>query len=167
MRLQVLMMYQDDPKKCTAAKMARLGLARAVRRPGRGALVLDPFADRYLLRNDANGAGSLVCVDCSWRKAESEFARGFGPRGRRLPPLLAGNPVNYSKVGMLSTAEAAAAALYILGYGERSREILAKFAWGHTFFELNENLLQDYSGAKSAGEVDGTAADYGLRRATA
>ena len=31
MKLQVLMFYQDDPKKCTAAKMVKFGLAKKIK----------------------------------------------------------------------------------------------------------------------------------------
>ena len=64
---------------------------------------------------------------------------------RKLPALLAGNPTNYAKLGMLSTSEAISAALYILEYKEQAYEIMNKFKWGHTFIELNYNLLEDYS----------------------
>lgn len=157
-----MMMKQDDPDKCTAEKMVRLGLARCVRRAPRRSLVLNPFEERYLVPSDGRLADSVTAVDCSWNLAGGVFLRRFGGVGRRLPPLLAGNPVNYSKVNKLTTAEAVSGALFVLGFRDRSLELLSKFRWGHTFYELNRNLLEDYSGVRHAGDVEGVAAEYGL-----
>lgn len=160
MNVRIIMFHQDDPAKCTAAKMIRLGLARQVRRAGRGGLLLDPFSERMLLRSDAGKAGQVVGVDCSWRLAGSEFCRSFGGIPRRLPPLLAGNPVNYSKTGMLTTAEALSAALIIMGWRRQAEDILGRFGWGHTFLELNSGLLREYPLAKSQDDARRIARSY-------
>lgn len=109
----------------------------------------------------------MTAVDCSWRLAAAVFGGGrpgaaAAALHRRLPPLLAGNPVNYSRVGMLTTAEALAGSLFIMGFGGRARELLAGFSWGHTFAELNGALLEDYARARDGGEMDAIAAEYGL-----
>ena len=52
MKLQVLMFYQDDPKKCTAAKMVKFGLAKNIKKIGSRGLVLDPFSEKTLLPKD-------------------------------------------------------------------------------------------------------------------
>ena len=39
------MFYQDDPKKCTAAKIVKFGLAKNVKKIGSKGLVLDPFSE--------------------------------------------------------------------------------------------------------------------------
>ena len=52
MKLQVLMFYQDDPKKCTAAKMVKFGLAHNIKKIGSKGLVLDPFSEKTLLPKD-------------------------------------------------------------------------------------------------------------------
>jgi pre-rRNA-processing protein TSR3 len=72
---------------------------------------------------------------------------------RCLPILIAGNPVNYGKLTKLTTAEAIAAALYIAGFKKEAEELLSIFTWGHTFFELNSVLLDNYSLAKDSGEI--------------
>jgi pre-rRNA-processing protein TSR3 len=72
---------------------------------------------------------------------------------RRLPALLAGNPNNYCKLSKLTTAEALAASLFILGWRNQSEEILDKFKWGHTFIELNSEILNDYRNALNAAEI--------------
>ena len=61
------------------------------------------------------------------------FQEKFSGIPRKLPPLLAGNPVNYSKMNKLTTVEALSAAAFILGNEEMCSNLLAKFNWGHTF----------------------------------
>ena len=154
------MLRQDDPAKCTAARLSRLGLALAVRRVPRGSLVLDPFAGTLLAPADARRCRTVTAIDCSWRLAGGVFGR-FPGAARRLPPLLAGNPLNYSKQGMLSTAEALAGALYILGDGGGAQRLLGRFKWGHTFYELNSGLLGEYCRARR-DQMPRIAASYGL-----
>lgn len=156
------MLRQDDPAKCTAAKLVKFGLARQVRRMPKGTLVLDPFAARAVLQSDRNLADSVTAVDCSWELAQREFAKSFAGVPRKLPPLLAGNPVNYAKTGKLTTAESLAAALFIMGLDDQGRAILDKFKWGHTFLELNGDLLKDYSNAETQEEIQGISLEYGL-----
>ena len=37
----------------------------------------------------------------------------------------------------LTCLEATAAALYITGFDEQAEEMLSKFSWGHSFWEMN------------------------------
>ena len=67
--------------------------------------------------------------------------------------MLAANPVNYAKLGKLSSAEALAGALYVLGDKKLAADIMDKFKWGHTFLELNSNLLEDYVGAETEDQI--------------
>jgi pre-rRNA-processing protein TSR3 len=67
--------------------------------------------------------------------------------------LIAGNPTNYAKATKLSTAEALAGALYIAGFKEEAQKVLSIFVWGHTFFELNAELLDEYATAKDSTEI--------------
>jgi pre-rRNA-processing protein TSR3 len=150
------MMRQDDPFKCTAAKLAKFRIAEPVRFIKKDAIVLNPFADSLLTKNDVQVAGAVCAVDCSWERADEVakhqkiFSAGIG---RRLPAILAANPTNYAKLGKLSSAEALAAAMYILGDKQVTAEIMNKFKWGHTFLELNADLLEDYSNAESEEQV--------------
>lgn len=162
MYVQVLMLKQDDPKKCTAAKLVKFGLAKPVGRMQGSTIILDPFAKTTLLRKDARIANSITGIDCSWNLAESTFAKRFGGIPRKLPPLLAGNPVNYAKIGKLTTVEAIVGALFILGYGDLARSLLDKFNWGHTFFELNENLLNDYANLELEEQIGPLLREYGI-----
>ncbi|MEK0382260.1 MAG: DUF367 domain-containing protein, partial [Nitrosopumilus sp.] len=72
------------------------------------------------------------------------------------------NPVNYSKLNKLTTVEAIAATVFILGNKDLSLELLDKFKWGHTFFELNQNLLEDYSKLKSEDEIIPLLKEYNI-----
>ena len=148
-------MGQDDPVKCTARKMIQMELARRVSRKFHApdsTLVLNPFAHRILSPPD-KGAKSILVVDCSWNQAQETFFRKIGGKHRRLPLLLAANPTNYARAGMLSSVEAVAAALYILGEVEESRSYLSIYKWGPTFETLNREPLESYRLSKSEGKV--------------
>ncbi len=162
MKLQVLMFYQDDPKKCTAAKMIKFGLAQNIKKIGTKGLVLDPFSEKTLLPKDKSLINSIIGIDCSWNLAEQAFSKKFNGIKRKLPPLLAGNPVNYSKLNKLTTVEALSAALFILGFKEQAMSLLEKFKWGHTFYELNQNLLDEYSKLEDETQIKLILKDYGL-----
>ena len=90
------------------------------------------------------------------------FSQKFNGIKRKLPPLFAGNPVNYSKLNKLTTVEALSGSLFILGFKEQGLELLNKFKWGHTFHELNQNLFDDYSKAESEEQIQIILSDYGL-----
>jgi pre-rRNA-processing protein TSR3 len=156
------MFNQDDPTKCTAAKLVKFGLARRVTKTLQRSIILDPFSEEFILKVDGNHIESITAIDCSWALAQKIFVRRFNGLSRRLPPLLAGNPINYSKIGKLTTAEALAASLYIIGFDNLASSILNKFKWGHTFFDLNRDLLRDYSRAQTRKEVVEISMDYGL-----
>jgi rRNA small subunit aminocarboxypropyltransferase len=155
MRAQVLMYKQDDPAKCTAAKLVRFGLAESIRFVRPDAILLDPFSKNVLTSSDSVYCKSICAIDCSWEKAQVLFAKSKLKRHsrRRLPALLAGNPINYSKISKLTTAEALAASLFILGCRKMSESLLAKFKWGHTFLELNLGILDDYAKAPSDNDI--------------
>ena len=162
MKIFLVLKNQDDPKKCTALKLEKLKLAKKIIRIPATSLVLHPFTDNYLLHHDKTQIHSITGIDCSWTKAQDEFLTSFSGIVRKLPPLLAGNPVNYSKIGKLSTVEAISASLFLLGYWDLGEKLLNKFNWGHTFYDLNKSLLKDYSQASSNSEINQIASDYTL-----
>ncbi|MDG7054295.1 MAG: DUF367 family protein [Nitrososphaerota archaeon] len=162
MRIQVLMLKQDDPKKCTAAKLVKFGLANNVHKTSNKTLVLDPFAEKTLLNKDKKLIRSVTGIDCSWSLADKTFVKKFTGIRRKLPPLFAGNPVNYSKLNKLTTVEAISAALYILGHQDLSLKMLDKFKWGHTFYELNKELLGEYSKLESENKINSILLDFGI-----
>ena len=92
-------------------------------------------------------------VDCSWNLAKETFFRKVGGKHRMLPVLLAANPTNYAKPGVLSSVEALAATLYILGEVDEARRFLSIYKWGPTFETLNSEPLEAYRKAKTEGKV--------------
>ena len=165
MFLKVLMLKQDDPRKCSAAKLVKFGLAKPVTRTVSRTLILNPFSKKILLKSDKKFVNSITGIDCSWNLITSAFKKPFTGISRKLPPLLAGNPINYSKLNKLSTVEALAGAVYILGETDLTHNLLQKFKWGNTFFELNKNLLHDYSKAQSEAEILEICHEYRLDNA--
>ena len=154
-KLYVYHANQDDPKKCTAKKLARFGLVRIVNRLGKipkNAILLSPFSKKALSPEDKK-FGSIAAIDCSWKDAEKLFSKIKNKNTRSLPFLLAANPTNYGKPAKLSTVEAMAAALYILGEEEHARLLLSKFKWGEVFLKLNEMPLKDYRNAEDSNGV--------------
>jgi pre-rRNA-processing protein TSR3 len=154
------MLRQDDPKKCTAAKLVHFGIANAVRRVPRNSVVLNPYTEAPLCSNDKGLADSITAIDCSWEKVNTAFKKQFYGINRKLPLLLAANPTNYSKLGKLSSAEALAGALSIMGFDDLAFEVMNKFKWGHTFFELNNDLLKDYAKANDPEEIKRIEMEY-------
>ena len=158
---------QCDPKKCTSRKLKRLGLLtlvpRATSLPA-GTLLLTPEAERALSRADAARAErhGLSVLDLSWKVTEKVGGFPAVPRavGRALPYLLAANPVNYGKPFVLSSAEAIAAALVVLGEPDQARGVLSKFAWGEQFFRLNREPLDAYAAARDSAGVVAAQAEF-------
>ena len=74
--------------------------------------------------------------------------------------MLAANPTNYAKIGKLSSAEALSGALYILNEKQLASALMDKFKWGHTFLELNSNLLDDYSKASTEEIIERIEKEY-------
>lgn len=150
---------EDDPKKCTARKLARMGAAELVERPGhvpKGSVLLDPFAEKAVSVEDVPRAitASLAAVDCSWKTAEGAFAQ-LRPHThpRALPYLVAANPVNFGKPTRLSTLEALAAALIIYGRDDQAKRILGAYTWGPRFLEVNREPLAAYAACANSAEV--------------
>ena len=155
---------QCDPRKCSGKKLARFALAKLHENPRalpREAILLDPFAVQALSPADDYGNG-IVVLDCSWVEVERVFPvlQKLRLRHRALPFLLAANAVNFGKPFKLSTVEAFAAALYILGEKEQAALILNKFKWGPVFLEVNREPLERYSEAKDSSEVVRIQGDY-------
>ncbi|MDX1611985.1 MAG: DUF367 family protein [Candidatus Thermoplasmatota archaeon] len=148
---------QDDPKKCTAKKLERKHMAYLVRErdvPG-GAILLHPYAQQAVSPADVQASeNGIVGVDCSWERAEEVFERlQCISEPRALPYLLAANPVNYGKPWVLSTAEAIAATLHIVGKQDEAERLLSKFSWHQSFWDLNREPLDAYAACKDSSEV--------------
>jgi pre-rRNA-processing protein TSR3 len=157
-RVTIYHAAQDDPRKNTALRLKRRGLARIVTKarflPKR-AIVLNPFSEIAFSPADRKRLEQfgLAALDCSWEHAQKVMGEHVKGTSRCLPILIAGNPVNFGKLTKLTTAEAIAAALYIAGFQKQSEDLLSIFTWGHTFFELNGVLLDNYVTAKDSSEI--------------
>ena len=156
----LLYMYhagQCNPKKCTGKKLARFDLARLydkISKLPRSSILLDPMAKKALSPAD-NVEKGITVLDCSWEEVERVFPEleKLNMQHRALPYLLAGNPVNFGRPFRLNSAEAFAAALYILGHKEQAEKLMSKFNWGHSFLELNHEPLEEYSRTKNSTEI--------------
>ena len=96
----------------------------------------------------------IVAVDCSWEKAEDTFSMiKKGMRSRALPFLVAANPVNYGHPYKLTTVEALASTLVILGKRQQAESLLNLFSWGPHFLHLNKQPLADYQSARTSRDV--------------
>ena len=157
-RLTIYHANQCDPKRCTGLKLKRHGLARVVtsiRFLPRRAIVLNPFgkiafspADRQRIQDFG-----LAALDCSWEHAQKVLSTHVKGTSRCLPILFAGNPTNYAKATKLSTVEALSGALYIAGFREEAEKVLSIFKWGHTFLDLNREMLENYASARDSTEI--------------
>ncbi|MBI2185439.1 MAG: DUF367 family protein [Thaumarchaeota archaeon] len=162
-KLFVYLMCQDDPKKCSSRKLSRFKLVTPIYNPRwipRDALVLNPSAQEVVTPAAAKNMRKLVVIDCSWRRADQVFSKRFRGVNRKLPTLLAANPVNYGHRSILSSVEALAAALCIGGFWTVGERLLSIFKWGPTFLNLNREPLSDYSAAKNAEEIIRIEAEY-------
>lgn len=150
-----------DPRKCTVKRMERSGLVRIlskISRIPRTTILLDPAAEQALSPAD-RPARSLTVLDCSWEVLDTGAIRGF-PRRRALPFLVAANPVNFGRPWRLTSVEAFAAALVILGERGQAEVVLATQSWGPRFLELNEEPLGLYAQARDSGEIIGIQNQY-------
>ena len=121
----------------------------------RGSVVLNPVSEVAFSAADKESVlnSGLVALDCSWNQAEKIFAASRAGAQRSLPYLLAANPTNTYKPVKLSTAEAIAAALYILGMAEEADDVMSVFKWGHSFITLNREWLDAYAECSTSSEV--------------
>lgn len=155
----ILHTNEDDPKKCTARKLARLGRAELVERVQQlphGGIMLDPFAEKALSAEDTEQAErvALCALDCSWETAAQVFPRARGRlEGRALPYLVAANPVKFGQPTMLSTLEALAASLFIWGKDEQAHTLLSAYNWGKRFYEVNKEPLEAYAKCTTSAQV--------------
>jgi len=140
--LYCLHLNECDPKKCTALKLKRLNLLKIISKISgdlQKAIVLTPLSHNVISIGDKSIITNhgLIVIDCSWKHL-FDLKLGSFSRGRKLPPLIAANPINYGKWEKLSSVEALAAALFITGNNEDAELILSKFSWGIQFKYLNK-----------------------------
>ncbi|WP_460173954.1 DUF367 family protein [Vulcanisaeta sp. JCM 14467] len=173
-RIFIYRLPQDDPRKNTAIKLTRFGFAQLVngiKALPSGSIMLDPTVKTPLMPSDRAIAESrgLSLIDCSWKRAVDIHSRLIHGRfiRRRLPLLIAANPTHYGKPYILSTIEAVAAALYIMGFRDEAMEVLKLYKWGPNFIIINQKYLERYAVGDLSPErellgVD--AVDHGLEQ---
>ena len=154
---------RDDPKKNTAvlaSKRGDLTLHKAIRTLPKRGIILEPLCGKVFGPEDHDlllkKRGALVGLVCSWAHIEPSVERVMKStrlQPRMLPLLLAANPVNWGKPSRLTTAEALATVLYLVGRTEQAREVLGAFRWGERFFELNREPLDAYAAATTSDEL--------------
>jgi pre-rRNA-processing protein TSR3 len=130
-----------DPKKCSAIKLKKFNLVNFISKNDKkhkNAILLTPLAQNVITKKDRKTIikHGLIVLDCSWKHLFEEKSVIYLNR-RKLPPLIAANPINYGKWEKLSSVEALAASLYITGFNELGDELLSKFSWGKQFKLLN------------------------------
>ena len=161
--IHAIWLAQDDPKKNTAVKLSKRGTLRLHEKfsklPRRG-IILEPLCGKVLGPEDHSllleSGGAIVGLDCSWAQIEdsvNQVMKRTRLKPRMLPLLLAANPVNWGKPSKLTTAEALAASLYLVGKEQQARELLSGFNWGEQFFILNKEPLDAYKNANSSKEL--------------
>jgi pre-rRNA-processing protein TSR3 len=156
---------EDHRRHCTGRRLVALGLAsptEQTRPAGAYPILLDPWAPTPLSPADRPRAtrGGVLAVDCSWNRIGARgglppglSGLGHQPHRRRLPFLRATNPQHYGRLGELNTAEAVAASLHLLGETALAQRLLAGFAGGPAFWELNGPALEAYGRCRDPEEV--------------
>ncbi len=137
-------------------KLRKCTIINNIKKIPNNTIILNPFAEKSVSFKDRKiiEKKGIVGLDCSWNKiSNSKKFFSLSKYHRSLPFLIATNPVNYGKPCILSTVEAISATLYITRFKKEANEILNGFKWGHTFLELNHELLESYSKAKNSIEV--------------
>ncbi len=165
LRLLIVLAGEDHPKACTGRRLLRWGRVYRVPREDAGSpspVVLDPYSPVPLCGADREAAarGGLLVVDCSWNRLSARGAfpgseRTGRPRTphRRLPLLIATNPQHYGRAAQLNTVEALCGALYVLGRSDEAERVIAGFAGGEEFIEVNRDRLERYTRAVSPSEI--------------
>ena len=140
MKVTVFHANECDKRKCTAFKMEKQGKCRIVykiHQIPRGAVVLNPFSEKAVSYEDRGLVENkgIVGLDCSWNKVSSSASFfSLSKYHRSLPFLIA-------------------ATFYITGFKEEAHHIMDGFKWGHSFIEMNYDLLEAYSSVKTSEEV--------------
>ncbi|MCL1984413.1 MAG: DUF367 family protein [Methanomassiliicoccaceae archaeon] len=153
---------QCDPKKCTAKRMIKFGLAKntEIKNIPKGSVILSPFAEKALSPADrADAERGLVVMDLTWTNID-DFPKLKGMNERALPFLIASNPVNWGRPMELNSAEAVLASLIILGDDEQADTFIKKFSWGPEFIRINGEMLSEYAKAKDSADIIGIQNEY-------
>jgi len=153
---------QCDPKKCTAKRMEKFGLAKELplNRIPAGCIVLTPFAKETLSPADLKYARKgIVVLDLTWTHID-EIPHIKGEKARKLPYFVASNPINYGKPWNLNSAEAVLATLLVLGQDEQAELFMPRFNWAPVFKQINGAFLDNYRTAKDSDDIERMQNEY-------
>jgi pre-rRNA-processing protein TSR3 len=153
---------QCDPKKCTAKRMEKFGLAKEVplHKIPPGCIVLSPFGKETLSPADMKYARrGIVVLDLTWTHID-EIPHIRGEKARKLPYFVAANPINWGKPWRLNSAEAVLASLLVLGQDEQAEPFFTRFNWAPEFVRINGDFLEKYRAAKSGEEIERIQNEY-------
>lgn len=126
--------------KCTAAKAAHHGLMEIINQIPNPSLLLYPFADEHLTVYDRNlvEEHGIYLIDAPWDILPAINSRlDKGVRRRKLINVKEVQGLYKGSDYKISTAGAAAYALFILGYREQAEELLDIFPWKDDFIKEN------------------------------
>lgn len=101
-------------------------------------------------------SASLIVRGIASRKRESSDTNTKGNISlicRKLPFVVAGNPVNFGKPYQLSCAEALATSLCAIGYMAQAKFIMSKFKWADGFWKQNPGI-ELYGNCATMEEMD-------------
>jgi pre-rRNA-processing protein TSR3 len=153
--VSVFIFYADqcDKRKCTSIKIKdsshklpfKLGWSEDPKFIRKKSIVLTPKATQFVSTNDLDliQKHGITILDCSWKQGDKYLDWSFS-NARVLPPLVAGNPVNYGKWNTLTSLEALAASFFLVGLESEALSLVNLYNWGETFLDLNRELLENY-----------------------
>ena len=153
-----------DKKACSANRLYRLKLLKALTYKDKfNGILLSPFGEKVVSPEDfaIMSQYGIGVVDCSWNRVDEVPKHKIKCRNHRLLPfLVAANPINFGKPHKMNCAEALAAGAYIAGHQQTAEVIMDQFRWGHTFLEMNKELLDTYAACKNAEEMAQVEQDF-------
>jgi pre-rRNA-processing protein TSR3 len=126
--------------KCTAARCASHGLMKVIDKIPNSSLLLYPFANEYLTVYDKSlaEAHGIYLIDAPWDILPAINSRlSDDIRRRKLINVREVQGPSKGSDYKISTAGAAAYALFILGYREQAEELLDVFPWKDDFIKEN------------------------------
>ncbi len=152
----------DDPKRSTMRKLQRFNLAKktAASLITRH-ILLWPFAPRFLLPSDRESVlkKGIGLIETSWKRI-NHGGYPASKNARKLPLLVPVNQINFGRPGILSSVEALAAALVIVGERDHAEFVLSKFSWAKIFLQTNSLLLDDYGKCETDDDVERVQNEY-------
>jgi len=157
LKLHMLYFDQCDPKKCTGKKLERFNLLSQIKfSPNYKGILLTPTGKKILSISDKETIlkKGICVIDCSWAKFSELNLNLNKIETRKLPFLVAVNPINFGKAFKLTCAEAFSASLFLAGFEKEAFFIMNFFKWGENFFKINKELFDLYRNVDDQGALE-------------